>query len=301
MQAMAGEAAGGCASRSNRRSWTMPRRKRASINRTATSGSMPGRPLAAQQTQPGQVETPVDASQHMSVRDQLPERAGDEQLRLPTLLATQHLVAPARSTTTAAVRTIPGPVFQQPQVPVPVVEEFARNCHSSTPAPTAVAPAEGGPIVLAGRGLPHDRRRPSARPRRDRAAAADGTPSLAFRAPPASWRVRTTPGRRRPSGTRASKPDRSTWSTRSSTRWTKSASGSQSRMSTGSRQRCLRSGLRKTIAMVDSRRSGIVPERITRPSRRQCYLGGRLRNRLPTHPQQSNHGPVDHGKPLISP
>ena len=54
---------------------------------------------------------------------------------------------------------------------------------------------------------------------------------------------------------------------------------SQSCMSTGSRKRCLRSGLRKKVAMADSRRLGILPRRITRSPRRQCYLGGRLCNR----------------------
>jgi hypothetical protein len=51
--------------------------------------------------QPGQVEDPVDAGQHVIVRNQLPERADDEQLWLPTLLATQHLVVPSPLATTA--------------------------------------------------------------------------------------------------------------------------------------------------------------------------------------------------------
>jgi hypothetical protein len=43
--------------------------------------------------QPCQVENAIDAGQHMIVRNELPQRTGDEQLELISFLVPQHGVA----------------------------------------------------------------------------------------------------------------------------------------------------------------------------------------------------------------
>jgi hypothetical protein len=49
--------------------------------------------------QPAQIEHAIHPDQHVVVRQHVTQRPGDEQLRLPTLLATQHLVRLTQQTT----------------------------------------------------------------------------------------------------------------------------------------------------------------------------------------------------------
>jgi hypothetical protein len=49
--------------------------------------------------QPAQIEHAVHPNQHVVVRQHVTQRPGDEQLRLPTLLTTQHLVRLTQQTT----------------------------------------------------------------------------------------------------------------------------------------------------------------------------------------------------------
>ena len=84
------------ASRINRRLCTMPWRNPASISRTATSGSIPGRPNPSEQrsaTAPGchdRSRTRVHPNQHMIVRDQIAQRPADQKLQLIPFLPPQH-------------------------------------------------------------------------------------------------------------------------------------------------------------------------------------------------------------------
>src|SRR6516165_6851375 len=84
-------------SRINLRSCTMPVSRPASISRTATSGSTPGRRSSSQSqsetsSQPRQVEHAVDAYQHVVIRNELPERPCEP--RFMPLLAPEHIPPP---------------------------------------------------------------------------------------------------------------------------------------------------------------------------------------------------------------
>jgi hypothetical protein len=61
--------------------------------------------------QPAEIENPIDPEQDVVIRQQLTKRSGNEQLRLPVFLPTQHLDDPSPPATISGSKGSQLPIF----------------------------------------------------------------------------------------------------------------------------------------------------------------------------------------------